>query len=126
MSLSPEDFVLLCELNLQKCQKGEKYIIDQVSIHTVVHAPVYRNCTFSFSGCARISAGLWFFIKIVVLSEVGNVLHECECLHMFVKAKKDVCNVISVFNKCSFQRTPEELYSMVVFHLTAFKEKAPL
>lgn len=44
---------------------------------------------------------------------------------MFVKAKKDVCNVIS-FNKSSFQMTPEELYSMVVFQLTAFKEKAPL
>lgn len=73
--------MLLCELNLQKGQKGEKYIIDQVSIHTMVHAPVYRNCTFSFSGCAHISAGLWFFIKIVV---VGKPLMFCMSVNVSI------------------------------------------
>lgn len=48
VSLSPGDTGLLCELNLQKSQKGEKYIIHQVSSQTMVHDPVYRNGTFSF------------------------------------------------------------------------------
>lgn len=45
---------------------------------------------------------------------------------MFVKAKKDARNVIAVISKSSFQKAPEELYSMVMFQLTASKEKAPV
>lgn len=42
---------------------------------------------------------------------------------MFAKAKKDVCNVISVFNKSSFQRTPEELYFIYV-SVNSFQRKS--
>lgn len=50
------------------------FLIHQVSIQAMVHAPVYRNGTLQFSSFAHISAEWQFFIKMVVF---GKPLMHC-------------------------------------------------
>lgn len=64
--------------------------------------------------------------SLLKLLYLVSLLHECQCLYMFVKAKKDARNAIVVINKSSYQKTPEKLYSIVMLQLIAPKEKAPL
>lgn len=84
-SFAPRDFVLLCELNLQKNfreGKSTSFIIRQISSLAAVLAPVYGNGTFWFSTFAQTSAGLRFFINIVGLGEplifCQNALYICK------------------------------------------------
>lgn len=105
--------------------KHPKTLIHHISSWTMAHAPLYRNDVFWFSNFAYTSAGLQFFV-IIIMGKAFHVLPECECLHVSAKAKKDAHNAAVVINKNSHRTTLKERDLMVVFQLTAAKEKALL